>query len=317
MATRAMQRVFFANLVAMLLLITVNQSFAQPANNYEVTVTNGYRHDDFDWSIAGGGVNVLSELTWRDLEIYQVNAAGKYLHEFPSRLTIYTRANLGYGWILSGENQDSDYDGNDRTLEYSRSSNDGGGGNVWDASGGVGLKTDFGRGVFSLVPLVGFSYREQNLRISDGFQTIATAGRTPPIGPISGLDSTYETRWYGPWAGLDLEILPSERMRFHGTFEYHRIQYEGVGNWNLRTDFAHPKSFEHLADGYGIVSKAGADIALNRNWFITADFGYQYWTTDNGTDQTFLANGTSAVQPFNGANLESYSVMAGVTYRFR
>lgn len=308
---RVMRSALFTVLVIQILLVTVGRAFANPANTFEVSVTNGYRHDDFDWSIAGGGVNILSELTWRDLDIYQVNVGGKYLHEFPSKLTIYTRAGFGYGWILSGENQDSDYNGNDRTLEYSRSNNDGSGGNVWDASGGFGIKTDFGRGVFSLVPLVGFSYREQNLRIRDGYQTI------PATGSFSGLDSTYETRWYGPWAGLDLEVIPSERLRFHGTFEYHRIQYEGVGNWNLRTDFAHPKSFEHLADGYGIVSKAGADFAINRNWLITADFGYQYWTTDNGTDQTFLSGGGSTIQPFNGANLKSYSVMAGATYRFR
>ena len=37
----------------------------------------GYRSDDFDWNIAGNTilgnyVNVLSELTWRNIEIYQV-----------------------------------------------------------------------------------------------------------------------------------------------------------------------------------------------------------------------------------------------------
>ncbi|MBI1920433.1 MAG: TonB-dependent receptor [Geobacter sp.] len=308
---RVMWRMHVTALAVLLLGLTGGRAFAQPANNFEVSVTNGYRHDDFDWSIAGGGVNILSELTWRDLEIFQVNASGKYLHQFDSGLSLYTRANFGYGWILSGENQDSDYNGNDRTLEYSRSNNDGGGGNVWDVTGGVGLKTSFGNGVFSVAPLAGFSYREQNLRIRDGYQTI------PATGSFSGLDSTYETKWYGPWGGLDLEVLPSRSLRFHGTFEYHWVDYEGVGNWNLRTDFDHPKSFEHLANGYGIITKAGADFAINRNWLITTDFGYQYWTTDDGTDQTFFSNGTTSVTRFNGANLKSYSVMAGVTYRFR
>lgn len=89
-----------------------------------------------------------------------------------------------------------------------------------------------------------------------------------------------------------------------------------MGNWNLRTDFAHPKSFEHKANGYGIVSQAGMDFALGRSWTARADLGYRYWTTEAGTDKTFFANGTNTVTTFNGANLESYSVMLGLVCRF-
>lgn len=199
------------------------RAFAQPVERYELSITNGYRSDRFDWSIAGSGVNVLSELTWKNLDIYQVRGGGKALFNGFPALPVYVRGTLDYGWILGGDNQDSDYNGNNRTLEFSRSNNNGGGGNVFDASAGVGLQTTFGSGAFSIAPLVGYSYHEQNLEISDGFQTI------PATGPFAGLHSTYEARWHGPWAGLDLGFSATERLGLHGTFEFHLADYEGGG----------------------------------------------------------------------------------------
>lgn len=309
MKQRAIIRLIFTAMF--ILSMAWGQAFGQQENRYELNISNGYRFDKFDWSIAGGGVNVLSELTWKDLRIYEVNAGGKLLLGASSPLPLYMRANGGYGWILSGDNQDSDFNGNNRTLEYSRSNNNGGGGNVLDLSGGAGIPAIFGGGRFVIAPLIGYSYNEQNLEISDGFQTI------PATGPFQGLHSTYKTEWRGPWTGVDLEFQLSRTVGIHGAFEYHWADYDGVGDWNLRPDFAHPKSFEQKADGHGVVAKGGVDVALTRNWSANADFGYQSWATDAGTDETFFPDGSSTITRFNGANLESFSAMAGLTYRFR
>ena len=104
-------------------------------------------------------------------------------------------------------------------------------------------------GRLRFIPLLGYSYNQQNLIISDGFQTISTPGVTHPGGPFPGLASTYETEWFGPWLGLDLIATVNEKITLSAGFEHRWTSYKAEANWNLRGDLAHPTSFEHSADG--------------------------------------------------------------------
>lgn len=299
----------------------VGGALAGPIRQLELGVGAGYRVDDLDWNKAGLGptnyVNILSELTWEDLEIYQVRGKGRVsLGRENAPVSFYLRGLAGYGWIVDGENQDSDFEGNDRTLEFSRSNNDAGDGEVLDASIGAGPSLRFGDGRWIVSPLLGWSYHEQNLTITDGVQVIQT--KNPAlIGPIFGLDSTYETQWWGPWLGLDLEGRAARRLRLTGTFEYHWPDYEAVANWNLRSDLAHPKSREHIAkNGEGIVLALAADYSLSRRWSVKLVVDYQDWQMRNGVERIFFASGTIAEDPLNEVNWESFSVNLGVNFRF-
>ncbi len=80
------------------------------------------------------------------------------------------RAMHGYGWIHHGDNQDSDYDGDNRTIELSRSNNKTEGDNVSDWSAGLGYQFNladadylFGHKVM-LAFLAGYSKHKQNLK---------------------------------------------------------------------------------------------------------------------------------------------------------
>src|SRR3989304_5599368 len=186
--------------VALILLLAVPQAVS--AATYvpmTLSVSAGQRKDNLNWSIAGNGVNVLSELKWENLAIAQLQAVA----EFHLKNDLRLRARLGYGVIDSGNNQDSDYDGNNRTLEYSRSNNKAGG-DVLDASIGFGKRLrmrDLSAGrSFYVTPFVGLSMHRQNLTMTDGVQTISSAS-TPPLGPIPGLASSYDAQWMGPWLG--------------------------------------------------------------------------------------------------------------------
>ncbi len=281
--------------------------------NMETTFTfnTGYRSDDLDWNIAGNiygnNPNILSELSWSDLNIHQIKAGGKVI----VNETFYLRCSLGYGWIFDGKNQDSDYSGDNRTFEFSRSNNDADDGNVLDVSLGVGYQFGQVSGMVIITPLVGYSYHEQKLRMTDGFQTIGVT-----TGPFAGLNSTYETEWNGPWIGVDLSFEINKKFTLFGAFEYHMADYYAKANWNLRTDFAHPKSFEHTADGSGIVMSIGGDYALNDQWFINVNIDYQDWSTYAGTDRIFFANGTTSETRLNEVNWDSFAGMLGLTYRF-
>ncbi len=275
------------------------------------SLVSGYRIDYLRWNIAGyilgNNVNILSELTWQDLQIYQLKAAGTVIIN-----NLSLKASLDFGFILKGENQDSDYWGDNRTLEFSRSNNSSDDDFVLDASLGVGYRFLLAAGSVSITPLFGVSLHKQNVRMTNGFQTLSRIGQ--PLGPFTGLNSTYQTRWLGPWAGIDLTFKRTERLTISVGFSFHLAAYYAEADWNLRTDFAHPKSYEHLATGLGFIIFAGLDIALTGNWSIILNLNYQRLGTWGGLDRTFLASGDVAVTRLNEVNWSSFAVMAGVQY---
>jgi hypothetical protein len=291
-------------------------STSPPGVRFTLALDAGMREDNLDWSIAGdssgSNPNILSELTWKNLRSYQVRLT--------SRMDIHDRfrisAALARGLIYEGENQDSDYLGDNRTLEWSRSNNASDDGQVWDFSLGLGPRFDFGLDYFALVPMLGFSYHVQKLTMSDGHQTI------PPNGVFSGLDSTYDTEWQGPWLGISLELNAKQPLWFFQgvvfdlTFQYHWVDYEAEADWNLRETFAHPKSFEHKAYGYGMVYGLGATFFLSDRWSLALAFDYSEWETDNGTDRVFFSDGSSGTTQLNRVRWYAKTLSLGIAYHF-
>ncbi|MBI5885098.1 MAG: TonB-dependent receptor [Deltaproteobacteria bacterium] len=290
---------------------------AAPEDKASVALTVGSRKDNLDWNIAGNSAgtnpNVLSELQWNDLGIYQVKVAGKVVFEADGGKGegYYLRGFMDYGWVHSGTNQDSDYAGDNRTGEFSRSNNNADSGSVSDFSIGLGYRARyiFKESVLDFAPLGGYSRHRQNLKITDGYQTI------PATGAFAGLDSSYNARWQGPWFGIDIDWL-TEKVGLHGGAEYHIARYTAEADWNLRSDFNHPKSFEHKANGTGYVLFLGGDYTVWRKWALTADVNYQKWNTTGGTDRTYFSDGTTATTRLNEVNWTSSAYMLGIMRRF-
>jgi hypothetical protein len=306
---------------------------AEVVRNLDFQLGAGYRQDQLDWNIAGTpegtDPDILSELEWEDLEIYQVRAKGMIVAGLDSLpyFDACVKGSIGYGWIVDGDNRDSDYLGDNRTLEFSRSNNKTEDEDVLDLALAIGPRLGFREGMLIVTPLVGYSYHEQNLRITDGVQTLADQALAdallgpgelilPPLGPFPGLDSTYETKWEGPWIGVDLEVRPWRRLTFTGSAEYHWADYEAEADWNLRSDFAHPTSFEHSADGDGMVLALATALSLGNRWDVELRYDYADWKTDPGRDLVFFADGTAGETRLNEVNWESQAVMLGVTCRF-
>jgi len=279
--------------------------------NLGVHLSSGYREDNLNWNIAGKsdgtGPNVLSELIWSDITSFQLKGQARIL----LLEKIFLRGSFQGGWIVSGQVQDSDFAGDDRTLEFSRSDNSAGHGNVWDISSGIGYRfaTPFRSGSIEFIPLVGYSFHKQNLTLTDGFQTI------PPTGPFSGLDSTFSARWYGPWLGADLSYA-IDRFIIRASAEYHYFFYRGLANWNLRTDFAHPTSFRHTAQGSGVLIRNGIEYIFIDDLRLSLDFEYKNWETNPGNDRTFFANGLVSDTQLNFVSWDSLSLMLGLSRDF-
>ena len=290
---------------------------------FDVGVAGGYREDRLDWNIAGDSdgrnPNVLSELKWRNIEIGQVKLSSK----FTLPRVLHLRGSVGYGWVAGGDNRDSDYLGDDRTLEYSRTDNDADHGSVWDLSAAVGYPIEFGREIaIALRPLIGYSYHRQNFTITDGDQTVATPGLTQDAGPFAGLDSHYDASWYGPWVGLEVGVTAAvssefiRRVEGFLAWEVHRADYRAQADWNLRQDLSHPNSFRHRADGVGYVFSAGLNLFVSPRWMLTTEATYQSWSTNHGRHRVYFADGDTADTRLNEVDWRSVALSVGVAYRF-
>ena len=273
-----------------------------------------FRTDNLDWNIADadGDPNILSELTWQDLNIYEVSLGFSSL----VKKSVYFRANMNYGRITSGANQDSDYREDNRQGEWSRSNNSADDGSIIDISLGAGFVLPIFSEAFTIMPMVGLSYHRQNLTMTDGYQTI------PPLGPFPGLDSTYEAEWRGPWVGLEMQLDMETGWRavpriypFAGV-EYHWALYDAKADWNLREEFDHPLSFEHEGEGGGVRIVAGLGASLNERWSLEVGYTQQEWSVEDGIDRVFFSDGTYGETGLNEVNWESRSLGLTIRYQF-
>jgi hypothetical protein len=289
-----------------------SDSIPTAETRWQWSLNAGYRQDDLKWSFALPGIDPRSELTWRDVESFQLEFGlqRRFFHNFRLKGT------FAYAVIYNGQNQDSDYDGNNRSLEFSRSNNATDSGDLWDIS--LGLAYDFRilNDRLLLSPLLGYAFNDQNLQISDGVQTL------PPLGPFQGLDSSYDATWYGPWVGMELQYnsygssAPSPGYEAFFGVEYHLADFDAKADWNLRPDLAHPKSFDQDAGGSGWVLTGAVNYLFNSRWGINLTGKYQYWETDAGTHRFFFSDGSSYATRLNEVIWESFAVTLGVTCRF-
>ncbi len=298
-----------------------DQEKENPDPKIEIETSYGYRQDRLDWNIAGNlqgeNPNILSELTWEDLLIHEMRLGIRTTLNRP----FYFRGSIHYGVIVDGENQDSDYAADDREMEFSRSNNNADKGRTLDGLLGIGYNFRLISKTVNFVPQAGYSIHKQNLNMTDGYQTITWAGG-PPLGSFDGLDSTYETQWWGPWIGFDLVVnikksvsyLPPLSIR--AGYEYHWAEYYAQADWNLREDFEHPKSFEHEADGSGSLMGVELCAHISDLWSVTFGYETEVWSTEDGIDRVFLADGTTISTRLNEVNWQSTTIQFGFRFRF-
>ena len=311
-------------LITISALVLTSNVHADPVTSIAIDV--GYRTDDVKWSIAGffegQYVNLLSELSWDNLKIQQIRIS----LDHTSKKSIVA-ASVSYGSIVSGSNQDSDYKGSNKTLEFSRSNNNSGGDDVVDFEIGFGYEIDLynSKSIHTahLIPLFGYSYHEQNLRMTDGFQTVSRPELVLPqnapvaLGPFTDvLNSTYQTQWDGLWLGIQLLFgNTTEGGRYSLLFKHHWPDYYAEANWNLRPEFAHPKSFSHQSNGTGNEFLMQWIGNTSEAWALKVMLQYQKWSTTPGIDIIYYSDGTAAATRLNGVEWQSTTFMLGVEVR--
>jgi len=279
-----------------------------------VQITYAKRSEDFKWNIGlDGGPDILSELTWEDVEIHEIGIDyaytwGKWLH---FELSAY------YGDIYDGRTQDSDYFLNDRTGEFSRSYSTTSGDNTYDYSVGIGVpfvvkQTNLAARI-TIVPMLGYSYHEQHYRMTDGVQTF------PPeaAGPIPGLDSQYETNWKGMWYGGEFYLRTGKKLTLYTTLSWHDVTYDATARWNLRETLAQPTSFTQSASqAEGTMLSLGFIYHFTPQWSYSLSYEEQHWNSGPGQDTVYFSDGTSATTNLNNAEWDITKINLSVLFFF-
>ena len=282
----------------------------------------GYRVDSLDWNIAGDtsgqNPNILSELSWDHLVIPQVRI------KLDGQMNdLHLLGEIAYGEVSDGDNQDSDYIFDNRQGEFSRSNNRAGG-VVKDGTIGIGYR--FATGVEGtrssfVMPMAGYSIHQQNMKMTDGYQTVDLINDPPVLEPFPGLDSSYDAEWQSGWLGVRLvEADAKEDLSIGMDIIYHWADYQAEANWNLRTDFAHPKSFQHDAKGNGLVFSLNSVAKLSKRWDWIMGFDYSAWRAKPGVDTVYVVDeGDGSVSiaqtRLNEVNWESLAINLGVMLR--
>lgn len=266
--------------------------------------TAGFRLENMDWSIAGNlqgsNPNIKSELKWTDLVIADFSVSGHY--QFGNRFSV--EAGGSFGKTISGNVSDIDYLEDNRTnpsYQLHIKNKKGSDYSVFTHAGYHFYPSES----LSLVPNLGYRFSSHTYWLSD--DGIEQGGIT--------LNSSYRSSWKGPYAGFDLFYKPNEKLTLQTNLQYHQINYSADANWNLMTQFAHPKSFEHSAKGFQILGSLTPMLRINHKIKLLLDLGYLYGNTGDGNDLSFMADGSQGYTRLNEVSRSYWQARLGIVFR--
>jgi hypothetical protein len=263
------------------------------------------REDSLKWNIAGPDQipNVLSELKWNSLK--SIGLGGRLQSNCS---WLHFEAQGSYNRIFAGRVRDFDFAEDNRRELFSQSSSKASKGTLFDASALIGLNITCPKSIL-IVPHVGYSLEEQHLKIFDGVTEVAID--PDDIGPILGLNSSYNAKWYGPFIGLK-GYFPLFCGTFGLGFDYYYQNYRGRGHANLRPDIL-GGIYRHKARGWGQEFFAEFQSRLQETLFFELKVKFGKFWTKKGTETEAL-RGDEIIIPvrvdFNRVEWNSRSISA-------
>ncbi|UOE49441.1 hypothetical protein MTO98_34155 [Mucilaginibacter sp. SMC90] len=282
------------------LMLSARALYAQSGgNNLQFDITDGYQRENFHWSIAGNSngqnPNIFSELKWTKIGGQSLAASMQWnVYQKFSLYADYIRQ-----FITSGTVNDSDYSTDNRSGNTYNETFDAGKGNTQGWALGAGYQL-IKNGWLNIIPYAGYTNNRQSLYLYD------SDNRFP------GLNSSYQTKWKGAFIKAIASIKLIERLKFNADITYNQVSYNAQGNWNLITNFQHPVSYRHHANGYGLNMNVALVYTVSNHIGIQAGAGYLYWQTGNGTDELYLNSGEVDKTQMNGAFRNGFRMFGGL-----
>jgi Protochlamydia outer membrane protein len=266
-----------------------------------------YEQSELVWNIASSPdenttPNILSELSYTDLISVGGGLQVEIIHKLNENWALLVRANANKTWLQSGEFQDSDYFFDNRQGEFSRSygDTDDDGGKQWSFA--LGLKTRWANQPGHYVSiLTGYSEQSLDLLMTHGVQHIPAQYRGERFDDLS---STYDTEYKYWFIEADTEhVFPWGILGMQ--YQYLDVDMSSEANWNLRDDFAHPRSYTHKGDGDGYTITLGYTLPITNALDISLSYQYRKIKIKDGYDRTFFSDGGSSATRLNESTFKS------------
>lgn len=295
--------------IGLFLFIECNATLTCPKAEISVNA----RDDSFKWNSAGidRDPNVASELKWTGLRSF--GGGGSVGALFFSQFPVEIKGS--YNKIYAGTNEDSDYFGENKTGLFLKSVSDASKGELFDVSAEVGMIFSCVKNI-SLTPHIGYSLNEQHLKEFDGF-TEFNFFEPEKIGPIEGLNSSYDARWQGPYLGLKAH-WPLFQGTFGIGFDYYFSAYRAKGIANLRPDIIGP--FIHRAHGWGKEFFAEFQSRIQDKLFFEVKLKFGKFWTKRGVESGTIQGDTGQLVPIkvdvNHVEWKNRSISAHLIKRF-
>ncbi|MDB6081437.1 MAG: hypothetical protein JWO53_709 [Chlamydiia bacterium] len=273
----------------------------------ELEATQGYRVDKIVYNFSGPHKqpNILSELTFKDIKIYQSRLITKLILD-----EYFARIELGYGNICSGRVQDSDYASNNRKNEFSRSYNRISKGYTADAV--IKIGKNFQVNDWTLSPLAGYSLNVQKFQIGNGTQTIGVSKNNhikKTNHRMHGVRCKDRVQWNAPLVGLRAE-RSFNKVKIDAEYDFlFCVQYDAKSYWNLRNQ--HFKDKSNRSKGFGHVATIGAGYEIAKNLELRTEYQFSYLQAKGGKH---TSHGHSS--PFRKAAWTSNELRLGLNYAF-
>lgn len=287
-------------------------------DTWSLTPSASFTHSELSWSIASDlsgrfAPNILSELNYRDLQAQGLGFTLARLYPVNDNLALYAELMLSRSVIQDGSSQDSDYQGNRRSQEFSRSYADVDSGLSPTRHFSVGLKMrlpDFPQDFFSV--LIGRHRQVVNLTKTNG---VIVLPDTLNGEKLEDLNSTYNSQ-FDSWSfGISQEHL-MDWGTLSCRYDYYDTEFNAEANWNLRTDFAHPVSFIHQGFGEGHSLQLGYAREITNTVQLQLHWQRSLYQIDPGYDVTFFTTRQPLATRLNQVNYASRQVQIGISYIF-
>lgn len=306
------------------------QAFWPEATASLLEVGVGYRQDTVKWKTKAdlrnsysdscsdssegpfGGVDGLrSDVSWKNVNIWQIEAKGKYI----TCDNVYVRLSADYGWATGGKHKHKDYlriAGVEDSAEFELYSDNSSKvrGHVYDVKFALGYQFQLCDNSFSLTPLVGYSWHGQHFK---------NGGDDYGYGSYSGEDyssysydsySSYsyydsyssgscgsrnraDTRWNGAFLGFDFDYVfgcgCESDWNLFGSYEFHWADFHGKTHRNFgflgEADYDGVNSYQHAKNAYGNIFDIGLRWDLCDCWTVALKGAFQWWWADSGRER--------------------------------
>jgi len=319
---------------------------------FSISIESGLRKDNLNWKTSGFDsywinssetsaykLPTSSELSWSNIEVFENKIGAEIPITKIKGGNLYIDGSIAFGSIMHGENQDSDFifEGTEYRTEFSRSNNDASSGSTEDYALSLNYEIPVRKSIAdnilvlnSITPSFGYSINKQNLKMTNGFQSLSMVGfndgnemfyldpniTEPYVGTLSGLNSSYDSSWEGITLGLAIDTSIFEKHNFKLAGKYHLNNYYAEADWNLRSDLAHPKSFEHEATSKGVDLSLKYAYEVTRSLDLTLGLNYKKFSASGGTNTIFGSNGEQLETGLEKVSWDSRSALAGLNYKF-